>query len=81
MFPNRPKSGERLVEAVGPTPQPDLPAPLSVFRDIDAPWCPELVVIPPSEFMMNSTKPSAAGLWNRVLRASGLIPKSRSIGS
>jgi formylglycine-generating enzyme required for sulfatase activity len=35
------------------------PAPLipgTVFRDIDAPWCPELVVIPPGEFMMGSTE-------------------------
>jgi hypothetical protein len=30
--------------------------PSSVFRDIDAPWCPELVVIPPGEFMMGSTE-------------------------
>jgi formylglycine-generating enzyme required for sulfatase activity len=27
-----------------------------VFRDVDAPWCPELVVIPPGEFMMGSTE-------------------------
>jgi formylglycine-generating enzyme required for sulfatase activity len=30
--------------------------PGTVFRDVDAPWCPELVVIPPGEFMMGSTK-------------------------
>ena len=30
--------------------------PGTVFRDIDAPWCPELVVIPPGEFMMGSTE-------------------------
>ena len=29
--------------------------PGKVFRDIDAPWCPEMVVIPPGEFMMGST--------------------------
>ena len=28
----------------------------TVFRDIDAPWCPEMVVIPPGEFMMGSTE-------------------------
>jgi formylglycine-generating enzyme required for sulfatase activity len=28
----------------------------SVFRDIDASWCPEMVVIPPGEFMMGSTE-------------------------
>jgi len=26
----------------------------TVFRDVDEPWCPELVVIPPGEFMMGS---------------------------
>ena len=30
--------------------------PGRVFRDIDAPWCPEMVVIPPGEFMMGSPK-------------------------
>ena len=30
--------------------------PGTIFRDIDAPWCPELVVIPPGEFMMGSTE-------------------------
>jgi formylglycine-generating enzyme required for sulfatase activity len=30
--------------------------PGTVFRDINAPWCPEVVVIPPGEFMMGSTE-------------------------
>ena len=30
--------------------------PGTVFRDIDEPWCPEMVVIPPGEFMMGSTE-------------------------
>ena len=29
-------------------------APMRVFRDIDAPWCPEMVVIPPGRFMRGS---------------------------
>jgi formylglycine-generating enzyme required for sulfatase activity len=33
-----------------------LPRPGTVFRDIHAVWCPELVVIPPGEFMMGSTE-------------------------
>jgi formylglycine-generating enzyme required for sulfatase activity len=33
-----------------------LPTPGTAFRDIDEPWCPELVVIPPGEFMMGSTE-------------------------
>jgi len=35
-----------------PVPE-DLPD-LSVFRDIDEPWCPEMVVLPAGEFMMGS---------------------------
>jgi formylglycine-generating enzyme required for sulfatase activity len=34
--------------------------PGKVFRDIDAPWCPELVVIPPGEFIMGSPEDEAA---------------------
>jgi formylglycine-generating enzyme required for sulfatase activity len=33
-----------------------LPKHGTIFRDIDAPWCPELVVIAPGEFMMGSTE-------------------------
>ncbi len=33
---------------------PETLPPGTVFRDIDAPWCPELVVIPPGEFLMGS---------------------------
>ena len=35
--------------------------PGEVFRDINEPWCPELVVIPPGEFMMGSTDPEDIG--------------------
>ena len=38
------RSGQRTLE------------PGKVFRDIDAPWCPEMVVIPPGEFMMGSAE-------------------------
>ena len=30
--------------------------PGTVFRDIEAPWCTQMVVIPPGEFMMGSTE-------------------------
>jgi formylglycine-generating enzyme required for sulfatase activity len=33
---------------------PAAPVPLQVFRDIDAPWCPEMVVIPAGRFLMGS---------------------------
>ena len=36
-----------------------VPPPGTVFRDIDAPWCPELVVIPPGEFLMGSSADDA----------------------
>jgi formylglycine-generating enzyme required for sulfatase activity len=38
----------------------DAPVPLQVFRDIDAPWCPEMVVIPAGRFVMGSS-PSEEG--------------------
>lgn len=42
-------------------PRPTVPnvsrsLPGTVFRDIDAPWCPELVVVPPGSFLMGSTE-------------------------
>ncbi len=36
-----------------------VPPPGTAFRDIDALWCPELVVIPPGEFLMGSTEDDA----------------------
>ncbi|MEO1092449.1 MAG: SUMF1/EgtB/PvdO family nonheme iron enzyme [Pseudomonadota bacterium] len=46
-------------EPAQPPSEPDPPArhvrkPLTVFRDVDAPWCPEMVVIPAGEFLMGS---------------------------
>ncbi len=29
----------------------------TVLRDVDEPWCPELVILPPGHFMMGSTEP------------------------
>ncbi len=40
--------------------QPEIRQPGTVFRDKDAPWCPEMVVIPPGEFMMGSTEAERA---------------------
>jgi formylglycine-generating enzyme required for sulfatase activity len=45
------------------------PEPLrrgTVFRDIDAPWCPEMVVIPPGEFVMGSTEAEKERPQHRV---------------
>ncbi len=33
--------------------------PLQVFRDVDAPWCPEMVVIPAGRFLMGSSSAEA----------------------
>jgi formylglycine-generating enzyme required for sulfatase activity len=33
------------------------PKVVTVLRDVNEPWCPELVVIPPGNFMMGSTEP------------------------
>ncbi len=43
-----PKDGVHI--GVDPRDLPDL----AVFKDLDAPWCPEMVVIPAGEFMMGS---------------------------
>lgn len=53
MFPDWERSVERLIETIQSKPD-HLLGTFDVFRDIDAPWCPELVVIPPGKFMMGS---------------------------
>jgi formylglycine-generating enzyme required for sulfatase activity len=40
------------------------PAPLTVFRDVDAPWCPEMVRIAAGRFTMGSP-PDEEGRWDR----------------
>ncbi|MEM9059150.1 MAG: SUMF1/EgtB/PvdO family nonheme iron enzyme [Pseudomonadota bacterium] len=52
----------KAAEAAAPyieTTEPEAPAPPAfgtIFRDIDEPWCPEMVVIPAGTFMMGSTE-------------------------
>ena len=60
MFPDWGRSAERLAEAIGPTYHSV--EPLSVFRDLDAPWCPEMIAIPPGVFMMGMTEGQARTL-------------------
>jgi formylglycine-generating enzyme required for sulfatase activity len=47
-----------LTDGAGIVPASSAPPPklepLSVFRDVDAPWCPEMVVIPAGRFVMGS---------------------------
>ena len=51
--------------AAGPTAPSAAPKPQytvgTVFRDVDAPWCPEMIVIPPGAFLMGS--PESEGEW------------------
>jgi TIR domain/Sulfatase-modifying factor enzyme 1 len=42
-----------------------------VFRDIDVSWCPEMVVVPPGEFMMGST--AAERQWASTQGAGGHV--------
>ncbi|TVR82715.1 MAG: hypothetical protein EA405_05845 [Rhodospirillales bacterium] len=44
---------KRIEAALARTPV-GLPPPGTVFRDVDEPWCPEMVVIPPGTFLMGS---------------------------
>lgn len=53
-FPGRPATKPPFP---APAAGPELESGVEVFRDIDEPWCPELVVIPPGTFMMGSTEP------------------------
>src|SRR4051794_26457140 len=48
------KVADRLADALQAEAPPPLTLPGTVFRDLDAPWCPELVVIPPGRFRMGS---------------------------
>jgi formylglycine-generating enzyme required for sulfatase activity len=49
---------ETLVEAkeAAPASLGEALADFTVFRDVDAPWCPEMVVIPAGQFLMGSPK-------------------------
>jgi hypothetical protein len=54
--------------------------PGTIFRDIYEIWCPELVVIPPGEFIMGSTEDERqCGPWLRGRIASGSKSRSHSI--
>ncbi|TVR84546.1 MAG: formylglycine-generating enzyme family protein [Rhodospirillales bacterium] len=54
-LPTRPPELPRVPQ---PPPTPPettaLPPPGTVFRDVDAPWCPEMVVVPAGTFLMGS---------------------------
>mgnify|MGYP006280384163 CR=1 FL=1 len=52
------RARKTLVGAPAPPPAPTVPRAeptrLTVFRDVDAPWCPEMVAIPAGRFTMGS---------------------------
>ncbi|MGI9490878.1 MAG: SUMF1/EgtB/PvdO family nonheme iron enzyme, partial [Geminicoccaceae bacterium] len=56
--PSKPKSVAKKSR-----PEPTLWTPGEVFRDIDEPWCPEMVKIPAGTFAMGSPK-SEKGRWH-----------------
>jgi formylglycine-generating enzyme required for sulfatase activity len=70
MFPDWARSVERLAEAIGSSSRPDHRLePLAVFRDIDAPWCPEMVVMPTGSFLMGATEAERRWASERDARA------------
>lgn len=56
--------GRRILRALGGRTDSQ-PKPGVVFRDADAPWCPELVVVPAGEFMMGSTEAEYRWAWQQ----------------
>ncbi|MEL7469717.1 MAG: SUMF1/EgtB/PvdO family nonheme iron enzyme [Pseudomonadota bacterium] len=59
--PTIPKAAETPAPYVAkPEPEkPALPEPGTIFRDVQEPWCPEMVVIPTGTFLMGSTDAEA----------------------
>jgi hypothetical protein len=49
--------------------------PGAVFRDVDAPWCPELVVIRPSEFTMGSSEAEREWAIEQAVRREWVEPE------
>ncbi len=49
--------------------------PLSVFRDVEAPWCPELVVIPAGRFVMGSPPEEAGRVENEGPQHQVMVPR------
>jgi len=54
---------ERLARAVEALKVGPGPGPLTIFRDVEAPWCPEMVAIPAGRFAMGSP-PDEEGRWD-----------------
>jgi formylglycine-generating enzyme required for sulfatase activity len=51
--------------------------PGTIFRDIEESWCPEMVVIPPGEFMMGSTEAERQWVVGQGVRRELVEPEKR----
>lgn len=54
--------------------------PRTVFRDIDAPWCPEMVVVPAGRFMMGSAEGEARSYGDERPRHEVTIARPFALG-
>ncbi|MGI9487651.1 MAG: formylglycine-generating enzyme family protein [Geminicoccaceae bacterium] len=59
---------------------PLIQPPGTVFRDVDAPWCPEMVVIPPGSFAIGSREDEEGRLENERPRHRVAIKESFALG-
>lgn len=50
------KAGQRLELKLRPSTRSDGRLPFTIFRDIDEPWCPEMLMLPAGTFLMGSSK-------------------------
>jgi len=57
-----------------------LPDPGTVFRDVDEPWCPEMVVVPPGSFIMGSSFDEVGHVENEEPQHRVRIARSFALG-
>ncbi|MEM7045671.1 MAG: SUMF1/EgtB/PvdO family nonheme iron enzyme, partial [Pseudomonadota bacterium] len=53
------KAGQRLKKGFGSSKPSNGRPPLTIFREIDEPWCPEMVMLPAGTFLMGSPEGEA----------------------
>jgi len=58
------KAGQRLKKGLGPSTRSNGRPTLTIFRDIDEPWCPEMVMLPAGTFLMGSPESEAGRFGN-----------------
>jgi hypothetical protein len=81
MFPDWSQSVERLAEAIEPSRRSAYPLDaLAVFRDVDANWCPELVMIPPGELLLDFSRTGKESNARNGRRRAIAIPAHFALG-